>query len=231
MVYRPFRSGFFDNFIYLGKVFANARKGSLAGSLWVDGKKRKSLEAKGVTSLTGADLTGKAEVRVEGDATAYFYWQADGIVDDPAPAPAYDRELGVRRSYLSRDGTPVALDGVHQGDLIVAEVTLSGARRALSNLAIVDLLPAGFEVENPRLQGREGLAWVAAKPGRVDYLDIRDDRVMLFTALAAGESASYYYTLRAVSAGTFVLPPVKAEAMYDPTVTSVFGAGEVRIAP
>jgi hypothetical protein len=90
-------------------------------------------------------------------------------------------------------------------------------------------LPAGFEVENPRLQSREVLPWVADQKTRVDYLDLRDDRVLFFLPLNAGQTVTYTYTLRAITAGAFRMPPVKAEAMYDPGINSIGSAGGVTV--
>ena len=51
-----------------------------------------------------------------------------------------------------------------------------------------------------------------------DYLDIRDDRYQVFGTLNPGESRRVVYTLRAVTSGKFVGPPVEAMAMYNPDV-------------
>ncbi|MCQ8205735.1 hypothetical protein NP569_25950, partial [Vibrio parahaemolyticus] len=51
-----------------------------------------------------------------------------------------------------------------------------------------------------------------------DYVNIRDDRMEVFGSLQAGESKKVVYAVRAVTAGKFTLPPVEAEAMYDPRI-------------
>jgi uncharacterized protein YfaS (alpha-2-macroglobulin family) len=47
-------------------------------------------------------------------------------------------------------------------------------------------------------------------------MNIRDDRLEVFGALERGQTRTLVYALRAVTAGQFTLPPVEAEAMYDP---------------
>jgi len=97
------------------------------------------------------------------------------------------------------------------------------------NVIVADLLPAGFEIENPRLdadvlagQKLEG----AATPA---YLEIRDDRlVVAFDALEAG-THHFYYLVRAVTPGSFQYPPVHAECMYDPAVRGASLPGSVEI--
>jgi len=48
-----------------------------------------------------------------------------------------------------------------------------------------------------------------------EYFDIRDDRIEVFGTLAGGEH-DYFYTVRAITAGEFAVPPAKIESMYEP---------------
>jgi uncharacterized protein YfaS (alpha-2-macroglobulin family) len=51
---------------------------------------------------------------------------------------------------------------------------------------------------------------------------MRDDRVQLFTDSMHGGVYEYTYTARATTLGTFVVPPTRAEEMYEP---ETFGRG------
>ena len=55
------------------------------------------------------------------------------------------------------------------------------------------------------------------------YMDLRDDRILLFTDLPADSWQTFYTLVRAVAPGQFRLPPVQAEAMYNPAIR---GTGE-----
>ena len=97
------------------------------------------------------------------------------------------------------------------------------------NLIISDLLPAGFEIENPRLDAdcvpRINLD-VAMLPA---HFEMRDDRVILaFDELSKGASR-YYYIVRAVTAGTFSHPPVHVECMYNPSIRASVPASVIEI--
>jgi uncharacterized protein YfaS (alpha-2-macroglobulin family) len=48
----------------------------------------------------------------------------------------------------------------------------------------------------------------------LDYRDIRDDRVLSYFSLGAGESRRYTVSLNASFAGRFYLPGWQVEAMY-----------------
>ena len=137
--------------------------------------------------------------------------------------------LRVRRQFLTRDGSPLGSPTFRQNDLVVVKITIQSADAAgeVKNVAITDLLPAGLEIDNPRLGAQRDLAWLtdAATP---DYFDVRDDRINYFCT-ATGTPKSFYYLARAVSKGTFKLGPVSADAMYNADYHSYNGAGVVRV--
>lgn len=113
------------------------------------------------------------------------------------------------------------------------KVSLNVVVRDRANYVVVDdALPAGFEGLNPRFatSGAGAISGSVTTGGSLsgyrsrwwypwwtfDHSDLRDDRMLLFAdALPAGVY-TYAYTARATTIGDFLLPPVKAEAMYEP---------------
>jgi uncharacterized protein YfaS (alpha-2-macroglobulin family) len=98
---------------------------------------------------------------------------------------------------------------------------------------VADYLPAGFEIDNPRLvsSGDTGtLPWItdAVEPASTEF---RDDR---FTAAFDRNSDSppvftVAYVVRAVTPGTYVLPQAKVEDMYRPDRFGRTATGKVEI--
>jgi hypothetical protein len=130
--------------------------------------------------------------------------------------------LTVSREYRKLDGTELDLaDGsLRLGELVFVELTVENTTGApIQNLALVDRLPAGFEIENPRL-GRSAMgAWVDPEElWATDFMNMRDDRLQAFGTLAPRVPKKIVYTVRVVTSGTFVVPPVELEAMYDPAL-------------
>ncbi len=139
------------------------------------------------------------------------------------PTEAVSRGLAVRRSFLDDLGRSVERAGLGDAITLVGELDCPVTCRFVA----VELpLPAGVEPADPALAttARRLLAASDEPAGRIgfDHIEYRDDRVVLFaTELPAG---SYRQAIpcRATTAGSFVLAPAYAEAMYEP---EVFGAG------
>jgi len=130
--------------------------------------------------------------------------------------------LDVTRTYydLKGDAIDPAKGELKLGDLVFVELEVAnntGAR--VQNIALVDRLPAGFEIENPRLGRATKPDWVKDEDAwAVDFMNIRDDRIEAFGALDAKQSRKIVYTVRVVTSGKFTIPPIEAEAMYDPSL-------------
>ena len=179
-------------------------------------------------------LTGQSvQLKTSGKGTLYFTKELEGIPLSGRATPLVDENLLVRRDFLTRDGAPwpIAATGatLRQGDLVVVRLTLQCAATVPSvpNVALTDLLPAGLEIENPRLGAQRELQW-AVPNYEPDYLDVRDDRLSVFTT-ATPEPKVFYYLARAVTAGSYEQAPVTAAAMYDATYRSTSGGGVVRV--
>ena len=139
----------------------------------------------------------------------------------PSQPPA-DASNGItlRRRYLDEHGKPLRDDTVHSGDLVKVELAVDAASE-LENVVIEDLLPAGLEIENPRLVTQSPAAALAKSSKRANddqddtfqprRLDMRDDRLILMGDLPAGRSLTYTYAARAVAPGALGVPPVRAE--------------------
>jgi uncharacterized protein YfaS (alpha-2-macroglobulin family) len=141
--------------------------------------------------------------------------------------------LTLSRTWRKLDGTELNLRSgpVSLADLVYVELTVRNTTaERVQNLALVDRLPAGWEIENARLGRGGSAAWIDADSlWTADYVNIRDDRMEVFGSLAAGESKKVIYAVRAVTAGSFTLPSAEVEAMYDPRLWARESAGTVQV--
>ena len=90
-------------------------------------------------------------------------------------------------------------------------MTHPGTRGGYENLALTQVFPSGWEINNLRLSGDEDLQASAA----YRYQDVRDDRVFTYFDLAAHERKTFRVLLTATYAGEYYLPAITCEAMYD----------------
>jgi uncharacterized protein YfaS (alpha-2-macroglobulin family) len=182
----------------------------------------------------------RAIVRAAASAPAWFVLNESGF-DRAAPAATQSQGLEVIRDYLDDKGNPITT--LEQG----TEATVRIRVRALGNggwgpIAIVDLLPGGFEVvmqpppaepasdeggdeeyegDGEEVQESEAPpAPVLALPGStliVEHAEPREDRVVLY-AYADSNVQELRYKVRAENVGTFTVAPIFGEAMYRPKV-------------
>jgi hypothetical protein len=161
----------------------------------------------------------------KGKGTLYYYYEISGIKLSPNMADE-DKHLKVRRRFLDRNGMQITGNSFIQNDLVVVEITAqSETGTNVENVAITDLLPACFEIENSRLVAEREMDFMKNR-STPEYTDIRDDRISFFTSLN-GTAKTFYYTVRAVSKGTFVIGAVSADAMYNGEYHSYSGSGKI----
>ncbi|MGQ9608858.1 MAG: alpha-2-macroglobulin family protein [bacterium] len=216
-------------FLALGKILKKQPPGKYTGTVSVNNTNIGNFSS-GDYYFTGKDWGGKEiNITVQGTGTCYYYWKAFGIPAE-RDIKEFDQELIVRRKHLNGDGKPVDYNNFQQGDLLVTEITIKSTAESLDNVVIVDLLPTGLEIENPRLGSRAGIPWIKAESSP-DYMDIRDDRMIIFASIPRQKEVKFYYAVRVVTVGEFVLPSTTAEAMYDPAKISISSSGKVKVMP
>lgn len=176
--------------------------------------------------LTQNLINQQLTLKTAGSGNLYYFWEQEGI-SPSGKVKEEDNYLKVRKHFFDRNGNEIGNKRFDLNDLIVVKLTIQASdfSRSVENVAITDILPAGFEIENPRIGAVREMVWVkdAATP---DYFDIRDDRINLFTT-ATGSPKNFYYLVRAVSKGEFKMGPVSADAMYNAEYHSYWGSGVV----
>lgn len=214
-------------FLALGKIMQKQQARDYTGTLTLNGEHVADFDATEKRYTAPAWDGAQVQLSVEGDGSCYYYWSAFGIPRDSF-IEEYARELQVRRRYFDKDGEELTHTFQH-GELIVAEIAVKALTDSLENVVVVDMIPAGFEIENPRLESRADIPWIKADAFKPDYVDIRDDRLIFFGNFPRQRERKFYYALRAVTQGEFILPPVAAEAMYDGTKSAVAGSRRIEI--
>lgn len=212
----------------LGKIARKASQSTVEADILLDGKKVASYQS-GVLNLDGNVLkSGKVEIDTKGNGNLYYFWQAKGI-SKSGKVEEVDNYLKVRRTLYDRYGNVLMGNKFKQNDLIVVKLSVDKSyNTTIENVVLSDMLPAGFEIENPRVTEIPGTDWIKNQ-SYPTHLDVRDDRINLFVDLHgnAGSPKNYYYVVRAVTPGIYIQGPASADAMYIGEYHSYNGAGVV----
>ncbi|MEN5117250.1 alpha-2-macroglobulin [Luteimonas sp. TWI662] len=148
----------------------------------------------------------------------------------PLQAPAADASaLKVERRLYGTDGQPWTPGPLTEGEALIVAVSVV-ADRDMPDALLTDLLPAGLEVENFNLG--DGKQWAdvvvdgiriteRGSQATVQHEEYRDDRFVAALKLDSGRTARVFYLVRAVSPGTYTVPPPLVEDMYRPQLRGV----------
>ncbi len=113
--------------------------------------------------------------------------------------------------YKSRQGKVINPAQLTQGTDFVAEVTITNTTDIrVKNVALTEIFPSGWEVVNTRFTD-----FGSFSANKVTHTDIRDDRVNFYFDLKPKESKTMTILLNASYLGTYYLPGIQCEAMYD----------------
>ncbi len=149
------------------------------------------------------------------------------------PEPAADRGFKIERLYFTLDGKPADPSKAKQNDRFAVVLRITEPQPQFGRVIVADYLPAGFEIDNPRLvsSGETGtLSWIqdAATPVNSEF---RDDRFSAAFNRKSGDPSVFTvaYVVRAVSPGTYVHPQAFVEDMYRPDRYGRTASGTIEV--
>jgi len=136
------------------------------------------------------------------------------------PEPAAERGFKIERTYYTLDGEPADPTKAKQNDRFAVVLKITEPQPQFGRIIVADYLPAGFEIDNPRLvsSGDTGtLAWITDAQAPVNA-EFRDDRFSAAFERKSGDPSVFTvaYVVRAVSPGRYVHPQAYVEDMYRP---------------
>ena len=209
----------------LGKLAKKANESTITATVSANGSKVADFNGNVLVLKKG--VTGKkVEIALKGAGKLYYYYEIEGL-NASGKFVEEDNFLKVRRIFMDRDGNLLSqTKPLKKGDMLVIRLDLQTINsKDVPNVVITDMLPAGFEIENPRLSNIPGMDWIK-DAANAEHFDFRDDRVNIFVT-ASPKPKSFYYVVRCVSSGSFRMGPVSADAMYNGEYHSYNGAGTV----
>ena len=196
-----------------------ARVASISGDQAVAGKNSAQIGAPEALAATGVTNEGKGSLYVQRTLVGY-----------PEQAPTrISQGMSVTRSWFNADGKQLDPAKVKVGDLVVVRLNVS-SEQTVPDALLVEMLPAGFELENPALgtsikleelsiEGKP--AWQSEWNDYLKHQEFRDDRYTAALDLSEGGNQQLVYLMRAVTPGRYQVPPTQVEDMYRPELRAV----------
>jgi uncharacterized protein YfaS (alpha-2-macroglobulin family) len=137
--------------------------------------------------------------------------------------------LQIERNYYNLQGELVELTKIKQGEVLLVHLNVNAVKR-IKDALIIDLIPAGFEIENQNLKhslnietfkiGRETLEKMQNNV-KVTHQQYLDDRYMVAIDLYKNRPQHLFYLVTAVTKGLFINPPPYVEDMYRPYIRGI----------
>ena len=211
-----------------------AATGDTAATVTVGGKqvfkkKVRGAEIASVRVPLAETAPGKDALEVKVDQGAHVSVRVrEARVDAGTPI---SNGFSITRRYLDATGAEATTFKAGQLVKVELDVTANTDRRWV---ALVDPVPAGFEIVNPKLAAggtttaqptdwRTAITWA--------HQDLRDDRAQWFADAMSSGTYHLSYQARATIDGTFTAMPATVEAMYFPDVRGRTAKAVVTVTP
>lgn len=183
-----------------------------------------------IKSLSRDDLQVPYKVTNMGDAKARAIVTISGSPETPEPARS--NGFTISREYFTLAGEKVDPSRVAQNTRLITVIKVHEGKPIGGQIMISDPLPAGFEIDNPRLVSSADLSALSWLPKSTPkHTEFRDDRFLAAYDLRKGTASSITaaYVIRAVAPGRYVHGPASVEDMYRPERVASTGSSFVEV--
>jgi len=148
------------------------------------------------------------------------------------PLPAGGNGFTIDRKYYSLDGEEVNVSEATQNERYVVVLTVTEENEWPSRILVSDLLPAGFQIDNPSLVRSADLSnfdWLGDTEAA--HTEFRDDRFIAAFNREEGADRefSFAYVVRAVTPGDYAHPAASVEDMYRPELSARTATGRMQV--
>jgi uncharacterized protein YfaS (alpha-2-macroglobulin family) len=136
----------------------------------------------------------------------------------------------IRRAYYTLDGEEANVSEVKQNERYVVVLTVNQKNSWLSRIMVTDLLPAGFEIDNPGLVNSADISnfdWLPETEAA--HLEFRYDRFMAAIDSPSSGDITLAYVVRAVNPGVYDHPAASVEDMYRPQFSARTATGRMQV--
>ncbi|HEY2106355.1 MAG TPA: hypothetical protein VGH29_11255, partial [Candidatus Binataceae bacterium] len=195
----------------ISEIRADKSVTRLTGGTKLLQRQRFSADAKALRFQTASPVAG----------VGAFFQVVEAGFDRQVPNQPVTSGLEVYRELLGKDNKPATTTKLGESMHVRLHVRSLGSE-PVTNVAVIDLLPGGFEVMDTSVHA--GVSTIAG----VDYVDLREDRAVFFATVPAS-ALEIDYQIKSCNRGEFVVPPVFAASMYDRNVKARGVGGHITV--
>ncbi|UWU32077.1 alpha-2-macroglobulin family protein (plasmid) [Rhizobium sp. WSM1274] len=194
--------------------------------------------------VNGAPHTGAYMAKISGDALSDHPLTLTNQTGDAVsavvttvaaptvPLPAGGDGFIIDRTYYTLDGEEANVSEAKQNERYVVVIHVREINAWPSRIVITDLLPAGFEIDNPNLVDSAQMTnfdWIGEISAA--HNEFRYDRFVAAFNRAEGDEREFNvaYVVRAVTPGTYDHPAASVEDMYRPELSARTATGKMEV--
>lgn len=138
----------------------------------------------------------------------------------------------ITRTYYTMDGEEANVSTAQQNTRYVVVLNVTETNDWPSRIVVTDLLPAGFEIDNPSIVNSASLAnfdWI--EEVQAAHTEFRNDRFVAAFNRAEGDNRkiTLAYVVRAVTPGTYDHPAAQVDDMYRPQLSARTAMGKMEV--
>ena len=167
-------------------------------------------------------------VENSGNIPLYVDFKTQGYLKDAAPE---SNGISVERRFFNLQGDNLDISKLSTGDMVLVHIKIKLEKKYsyLPDAMLIELLPAGLELENQNLEHSmkldgikiDGKYVTSMVHSNIKHSEYRDDRYIAALALSGYSDNHLFYLARAVTPGTYTVPPSLVEDMYRPEIRAI----------
>jgi uncharacterized protein YfaS (alpha-2-macroglobulin family) len=181
------------------------------------------------TRMTGEELLAKP-INLINQAKDPVTAVITTVASPKDPLTAGGDGFDISRAYYTMDGEEANVSEVKQNERYVVVLKVTQKNEWASRLMITDLLPAGFEIDNPGLVNSADMSnfdWLPEQEAA--HLEFRYDRFMAALDQTGSGEMTLAYVVRAVNPGVYDHPAASVEDMYRPQFSARTATGKMKV--
>jgi alpha-2-macroglobulin len=217
-----------QNALFLSELSLTIEEKKWVGKIQI-GSKTENIDVSGKYSrkLDASSLADGIFLHSEAEFPLYASVEVSGYPDN-APDAITDHGV-ISREYFTINGSPLRDKSFQVGDLILVHLKIT-LKETIYDSLIIDLLPAGFELENQNLAHSERLDTIKIQDmdlktemenQQIRHMEFRDDRFVAAMELYEKQTHHLLYLVRVVTPGKYQLPAPYMEDMYRPEIRAI----------